>query len=199
MPLLIDGYNLLHVTGIVGQGKNLTELHRSREALLHFLAESIEPAERSHTTIVFDASGAPPGLPPTVVHDGMTVHFARDYADADAMLEELIVAHDTPRSLVVVSSDHRVQRAAKRRKAHAVDSDRWYHDLWAARHRRDASPLEVPQKPTGKLSPGEVEYWTKQFDEAAPEPRGKKKSREDDDLKNPFPEGYGEDLLDEIE
>jgi predicted RNA-binding protein with PIN domain len=72
MRLLIDGYNLLHVTGIVGRGNELTELHRSREALLRFLAASIEPGERAQTTIVFDAAGAPPGLPQTLAHDAMT-------------------------------------------------------------------------------------------------------------------------------
>ncbi len=57
MPLLIDGYNLLHVSGVFGSGTALTELHRSREALLAYLAASLEPAQRSHVTIVFDAAG----------------------------------------------------------------------------------------------------------------------------------------------
>jgi hypothetical protein len=63
MPLLIDGYNLLHVTGLVGHGNEPTALNGAREALLRFLAAAIEPAERSNTTIVFDAAGAPPGGP----------------------------------------------------------------------------------------------------------------------------------------
>jgi predicted RNA-binding protein with PIN domain len=198
MALLIDGYNLLHATAIVGRGKELTELHRSREALLGFLAQSIELAERKHTTIVFDAAGAPPGLPRTVIHDEITVHFARDYADADAMLEDLISANDTPRSLVVVSSDHRVQRAARRRKAQPIDSDRWYAELWAARHRRNAPSLEMPQKPTGNLSPDEVAYWTRQFVSPSAESKSDVKGQQthnDDEASNPFPPGYGEDLL----
>ena len=200
MALLIDGYNLLHATGIVGRGKQLTELHRSREALLGFLAQSIELAERKHTTIVFDAAGAPPGLPRSFVHDEITVHFARDYADADAMLEDLIAANDTPRSLVVVSSDHRVRRAARRRKAQPIDSDRWYAELWAARHRRNAPPLELPQKPTGNLSPDEVAYWTRQFESPSADAETEitpAQPRVADDVANPFPPGYGEDLLEE--
>src|SRR5687767_7473575 len=100
MPLLIDGYNLLHVTGIVGR---VAGLHHSREALLRFLAAAIGPAERGQTTIVFDSAEAPPGLPRTVVHDAMTVHFASEYDDADELIEELIAADAAPRSLVVVS------------------------------------------------------------------------------------------------
>jgi len=199
MPLLIDGYNLLHVTGIVGRGKDHTALHRSREALLAFLAASIEPAERGHTTIVFDAAGAPPGLPRTIDHAGMTVHFARDFADADAMLEALIAAHATPRTLVVVSSDHRVQRAAKRRRAHAVDSDRWYAELSAARHRRESPPADLPQKPFGELTPDEVAYWTRQFAAHSGGAAQSQQPAATNDFANPFPPGYGEDLLDEKE
>jgi predicted RNA-binding protein with PIN domain len=200
MPLLIDGYNLLHVTGITGRGTDLTPLHRSREGLLQFLAASIEPALRAQTTIVFDAAGAPPGLPQTLTHDGMTVHFARD-SDADAMIEELVAAHHTPRTLTVVSSDHRIQRAARRRRATAIDSDRWYAELWAARHRRGESPRELPLKPGDKLSEGEVSYWIKQFDEVTPaEPKSKSgKQPPNDDFENPFPPGYAEDLLDETD
>jgi predicted RNA-binding protein with PIN domain len=196
MSLLIDGYNLLHVTGIFGRGNALTELHRSREALLAFLAASIDPDERKHTTVVFDAAGAPPGLPKTVVHDGITVHFARQYADADAMLEELIASHEAPRSLVVVSSDHRVQRAARRRRATAVDSDRWYSELCAGRRR--AKLPSPPQKPGTPLSRDEIDYWVSKFADApAEEPSNPSSPPAADDPDNPFPRGYADDLLDE--
>jgi predicted RNA-binding protein with PIN domain len=200
MPLLIDGYNLLHVTGITGRGTDLTALHRARTGLLQFLAGSLEPAVRAQTTIVFDAAGAPPGLPQTVTHDGITVHFARD-SDADAMIEDIVAAHHTPRTLTVVSSDHRVQRAARRRKATAVDSDRWYAELCADRRRRGELTQELPLKPGDNLSEGEVSYWIKQFDEATPpEPKSSpKKSAADNVLDNPFPPGYAEDLLDETD
>jgi hypothetical protein len=157
------------------------------------------------TTIVFDAAGAPPGLPQTLIYDSMTVHFARDYADADAMLEELIAAHHTPRSLVVVSSDHRVQRAARRRRAKAIDSDRWYSELLAARHRRGEPSGELPLKPDATLATGEVDYWLKQFaDESSSEHRqpNSAKTRAQhstpvEDVTNPFPPGYAENEFEE--
>ncbi len=53
MPLLIDGYNLLNATGIVGRG-GPSSLGRSRLALLNFLAGSNRPAGvLAHTTAVF--------------------------------------------------------------------------------------------------------------------------------------------------
>jgi hypothetical protein len=54
MSLLIDGYNLLHVTGIVGRAGS--GLQGSRNALLRFLAAAIEPDDLAETTIVFDAT-----------------------------------------------------------------------------------------------------------------------------------------------
>jgi predicted RNA-binding protein with PIN domain len=196
MPLLIDGYNLLHVSGIFGRGTALTELHRSREALLAFLAASLEPAERAHTTIVFDAAGAPPGLPQSFPYDGIHVQFARDPGNADELLERLIAANDTPRKLVVVSSDHRVQRAARRRRATSVDSDRWWADLCSKRRDKEAALPAVPLKPAAELSAGEVDYWVSQFADGKREDSPKPNDvRSEDDLENPFPPGYGEDLL----
>jgi predicted RNA-binding protein with PIN domain len=202
MPLLIDGYNLLHVSSVFGRGTALTELHRSREALLAFLASALAPAERVSATIVFDAAGAPPGLPNSYKYEGMQVEFARDPGNADELLEKLIVAHDSPRKLVVVSGDHRVQRAAKRRRAKAIDSDRWWAELCAERRRQGAEAPAPPQKPTGSPSEFEVDYWVNQFAHVVEEPNKKNKKRKApaaDDIENPFPPGYAEDLLDELD
>jgi uncharacterized protein len=205
MALLIDGYNLLHVTGIFGTGHDLTALHRSRQALLNFLAAAIEPRQRDQTTIVFDAAGAPPGLPRTVVHQGMTVCFARGFPDADAMIEQLLEEHTAPRSLLVVSSDHRVQRAARHRGAKTIDSGPWYAELLAAR-RASGTPVDnVPAKPTGELSPDEIAYWLDKFAEPPPDHDVQASQRPIiqtepfDELADPFPPGYAEDLLDEDE
>ncbi len=200
MPLLIDGYNLLHVSGVFGRGTALTELHRSREALLACLASSLEPAERSRTTIVFDAAGAPPGLPQSFSYEGINVQFARDPGNADELLERLIEAHDTPRKLVVVSGDHRVQRAARRRRATAIDSDRWWADLQTDRRRNETELPGPPQKPAGNPNVSEVDYWVGQFVDAAPAEQAKPpKIAPADDFDDPFPPGYGDDLLDEAD
>ena len=232
MALLIDGYNLLHVTEIVGHGG----LRGSREGLLRFLASAIEPRERPQTTIVFDAAEAPPNLPRTIVFEEMTIHFSSEYDNADELIEELIEAHSVPKSLLVVSSDHRLQRAARRRKAPFVDSDVWFAD---ALRRRAASrrPAPIGARPTGTLSAEEIDYWLSEFGdvgeiEVPPPPRlaaprskpatnakqaptkqkatesppakkkapkrkraSKKPPHEGGNLSNPFPPGYGEDLL----
>jgi len=68
-------------------------------------------------------------LPSELNHAEMQVRFARGYPSADDLIEELIVADHVPRQLVVVSSDHRLHKAARRRRATALDSDAWMVEL----------------------------------------------------------------------
>jgi uncharacterized protein len=163
MPILIDGYNLLHATGIAGQGVRSGGLQQSRLALLSFLAASIDPAELPRTTIVFDAHDPPPGLPRVVRHRGMTVHFAARQQTADDLIAALIRTDSAPRRLVVVSSDHAIQRAARRRRAKAVDSDVWYADLVRSRHDRNKAASDEPDRPPVPLLEEDVDYWLRQF------------------------------------
>ncbi|MDZ7620505.1 MAG: NYN domain-containing protein, partial [Patescibacteria group bacterium] len=161
--LLIDGYNLLHATGLVARGFGPGTLERARLALLNFLAASLDTEQRPRTTIVFDAGTRGPGLPREMVHGGLTVLFAAGYSDADTLIEELIRRHSAPRRLIVVSSDHQVQRAARRRRARAVDSDVWYGELATARQlARDDSAQPDPRPPVPLLQE-DVNYWLRQF------------------------------------
>jgi predicted RNA-binding protein with PIN domain len=193
MALLIDGYNLLHVTGIFAQDGPGTELHRTRLALLNFLSTAIDQRERKATTIVFDAAGAPPGLPGMIKHDGITVCFAQRHSDADEMIEELLEKVRAPRSLLVVSSDHRVQRAARHVGASYLDSEEWYSERLAiCRARKSAA--EEAAKPSGDLTPDELNYWLQEFGgtKSLKKTKSPKKKSESD---SPFPPGYADDLL----
>ena len=212
MSLLIDGYNLIYAAGIVGRGHGPGGLQRSRLALLNFLAESLEPAELPRTTVVFDAHDAPRGVPRQVDHRGITVRFAVQYQEADDLIVELIRADSAPRRLVVVSSDHQIQRAARRRKAKAIDSDVWYGELLRARRERQEASPNIPARPAVPLLAEDVNYWIRQFggesafaallrgESGSKAPTSNKppesSEREIGPLDNPFPPGYGEDLLD---
>jgi predicted RNA-binding protein with PIN domain len=196
MALLIDGYNLLHVTGLVGRAGS--GLQGSRNALLRFLASAIEPKELAETTVVFDATEAPPGLPRIVTHDGMTVRYASEYPDADALLEELIAAHHVPRSLTVVSSDHRVQRAARRRRAPFVDSDVWFAEIARRRTQRQGAS-STPVRREVHLSAEEIAYWIAEFEAEANPRSSAARDAQPSPLDDPFPPGYAEELFDNDE
>ncbi|HVX14675.1 MAG TPA: NYN domain-containing protein [Pirellulales bacterium] len=187
MVLIIDGYNLMHASGIFGRGRGPGGFERSRLALLNFVAESVAPTDLSTTTVVFDARQAPPGLPRRLVHREITVLFAAGYESADELIEELIRATSAPRRLLVVSSDHRVQRAARRRRARSVDSDQWYAEMVRKRGAKEAPAPSAFTKPVTPAS-GEVEFWLAQFDDEQGD------GDEEVDGGEIFPAGYGEDV-----
>lgn len=215
MSLLIDGYNVLYAVGIFGRGVGPGTLERGRLALLNFLAESLPPEAVAQTTVVFDAADAPRDLPRTSKHRGLTVRFAVGYENADELLAELIRTDSAPRRLVVVSSDRQVQRAARRRRAKATDAETW----WSEVHQQRASrrkPRKNPAERPGPPGEAEVAFWLEEFSnpelpeppEPAPQREAGEGIRKDaaesneppsekpTDLENPFPPGYGEDLLD---
>jgi uncharacterized protein len=211
MSLLIDGYNLLHASGILPRGIGPGTLERARGALLSFLVVSLEPEEVRRTTVVFDARQAPRGLPRAIGHEGLRVRFAPQSSDADELIEELIRADSTPRKLIVVSGDHRLHRAARRRRATPIDSDVWYAQVLERRIARQKKPAGDLPKPAGPLTAGEVSFWLVKFgmapldretgdrqpdvQQSGDSPAADPRSFQDPLLRNPFPPGYGEDLL----
>ena len=158
MRILIDGYNLLHAAGVFGETRGPGGFEASRQALLEALARLLGDA-RDKATVVFDATDAPPGLPARSLHDGIQVVFARDYPSADALIEDMIEAHNAPTSLTVVSADNRVIAAARRRRAKAVPSGEWFAELRAAA-RQSPQPETKPPPPESDV---EVERWLREF------------------------------------
>lgn len=161
MTLLIDGYNLLHASGLLGRGRGRGVLESSRQALLNFLANSLPEADVVRTTVVFDAHEAPWGSLRRTKVVGISVIFGSSELDADSVIEQLILEDSAPKRLTVVSSDHRLHRAAKRRKATPIDSDIWFREVIRARAARQQPDPEVVIKPDGPFTEGEVEYWLK--------------------------------------
>ena len=237
MGILIDGYNFLFTVGLAAEHVGPGTLARSRAALLNFVFKVVEPRELSRTVIIYDAANSPPGLPSEERHRGIRVLFAVKHDDADTLIEELIASDHSPRQLTVVSSDHRLQRAARRRRADPIDSDRWYREsLDRVRRLKDADPAEI--KPMAPLSEAEVQGWLDEFGpldieslesddktfhrmpagqdfppsiaspstpaNKTPSPKGRTRKsgpsnaeadKPESGYFNPFPPGYGEDLL----
>jgi predicted RNA-binding protein with PIN domain len=132
MPLpyhLVDGYNLLHAAGLAQATYGPGDLERARVALLGRIADGLSGAERERATVVFDAAEPPPNAIHGFRFRELTVLFAIETGEADAVIEELIRKHSAPRQLRVVSDDIRLQQAAKRRGARAVKSDAFLRRL----------------------------------------------------------------------
>jgi predicted RNA-binding protein with PIN domain len=158
MTVIIDGYNLLHASGVFGDERGPRGFEKSRLALLDMLVDMLGDAA-ADTIVVFDAARAPDGLPARLTHGGIRVWFAREYPDADSLIEELVEDNDAPTSLLVVSGDRRLQAAARRRRATAVSSEAWLATMREQRRRRRTQPDAKPPEP----GPGDVEGWKRYF------------------------------------
>lgn len=205
MNLLIDGYNLIFQCGLQGRRAGSLALEAARNRLISELTTRLPEDQRSTTTIVFDASDRSLKHAPEEQRvNGIRVMFAVTHDDADALIEELIRTHSAPKSLTVVSSDHRLHKAALRRKSTPIDSDVWFEQLETGVLRTGVlrpgnQPLE-PRDSTEKHLPPELNKidWEKEFgldvassDQGSQSPQPKPA--------NPFPPGYGEDLVEDGE
>ena len=155
--IIIDGYNLLHASGIFGAERGPRGFEQSRLALLDHLLELLG-AEAERTLVVFDAAHAPDGLPARLQHGLIRVWFAREYPDADSLIEEILM-DDPDRGNVVVSSDRRLQVAARRQRATAIGSEQWLAERRAAL-RVSRQPRETKPPEPG---PEGVEDWKRYF------------------------------------
>jgi predicted RNA-binding protein with PIN domain len=123
VEVLIDGYNLLHAAGLAKSRYARGELQRRRLTLLQLLGRLLDPEVQSRTTVVFDSHRAPPDDPSSVVTSSVRVRFSKAPLEADDLIEQLLREHSSPAQVLVVSSDHRLHKAARRRGATAIDSD----------------------------------------------------------------------------
>jgi uncharacterized protein len=202
--ILIDGYNVIAPLGRQAierlppnRRPSTDQLRLQRDRLIAQVAAGLGPELAEQTTIVFDASDAPPGLPSRYTQQGISIEFSVGYAEADDRLEELIAQHHTPKRLTVVSSDRRVQTAATRRGALSVDSEPWLDQLADGRPRLAIAWPTSPADASAELSEKpEIEIDSKTWLQAFQEDEVKEETPDKPPRTwNPFPEGYGEDLL----
>ena len=169
---LIDGYNLIHALGLLAGPVGPYVLEHARRRLLDFLKESFGD-DAAQVSIIFDARKAPPHVARQQTYHGLRLHFAPSNCSADDLIETLIDAHPSPRSLVVFSNDSRLwQHAATSHGARA-----WTHTLmldFLERRMKPEQPLTSSggeEKSSEPLSSEETSRWLKEFEslEADPE------------------------------
>ena len=161
MLYLIDGYNLLHALGMVSEQTGPAGLVHARRRLLDLLHAAHGSASAS-VTVVFDAHRLPRGVHAEQDYHGIQVRYAIRYPEADDLLEEVIRQSSAPQRLAVVSNDHRIQQAARRRGClvmPCVDYMDWLINRQRAAQRTEATKAG---KPTA-VSAEELAHWRQTF------------------------------------
>ena len=169
---IIDGYNLMHSVGYAREQYGQGGLERSRTRLLRFLVNRLDQDERRRTTVVFDARAIPfEGVREYKYHE-LTVLFNPAGSDADTLIEELILEHSAPKQLEVVSGDRRLQKAIKRRKGIAVESEVFARLMRDRESIVPGSPQDVEPQPVRSVESDDIarsdidtEFWLTEFGE----------------------------------
>jgi len=161
MRYLIDGYNLMHA--LLGPPAGPQGLEAARQRLLDRLLElpGVEPTD---LVVVFDARRAPAGRT-TRSYRGVELRFAQDRT-ADELIEDLVRQDASPATLTVVSDDHRVQNAARRRSCGLLDCLDWVERM--KRGRPAVRPPADPEKPERA---GDADEWLRAFGSGEPDDR----------------------------
>jgi len=158
MPFLFDGYNLYHA--LCKSSEELT--HLTPVTMCRFIAQDMQRL-RDKAVVVFD--GRPRrGISLEIEPAGyVKIIFSGSASDADTVMESLIQKNTAPRRLTVISSDNRVRKAARRRRAKTL-STREYLESFI---RRRDKPPPVSREPIAKrrgLAEGELAKWLELFD-----------------------------------
>ena len=212
MQIIIDGYNLLHAIGYIGNLSEPGKLEQARVTMLDKLSRYMTVAERKQTIVVFDSGHRSQGKLQQYRQHDMQIEFSLGFDNADSKIMELISNHVCPEKLMVVSSDHQIQIAARRRKVEFCDSDVFIDELES----REFEIAEQSDEPPRGLRE-DADYWMALFageeidsiirDESKTdivvEPLKDTGDFQDDDEDNElqegadldiFPPGYGEDI-----
>ncbi|MCU0732995.1 MAG: NYN domain-containing protein [Hyphomonas sp.] len=167
MRILIDGYNLLFQSGLGGRSRGPGWIQRARDQLIGFLHSQMDDYWTAGTVIVFDKSQGKETQHDKQTERGLKIIFAVEHPEADDLIEELIQAHSSPKSLIVVSSDLRVRRRATTRRAQSLDSETFLRKLESGQFA--AKPPDSDKAPdpirddASTLSDHEVQFWLREF------------------------------------
>jgi predicted RNA-binding protein with PIN domain len=159
---LIDGYNLLHALGLLRRDAGGRALENARRRLLHFLHDALGKPPPD-MTVVFDAATPPPGVPNAFDFHGLRVRFAVGFEEADDLIEQLIGTCPSPRQLWVVSDDHRLQTAARRRGCSVLGCLDFLERLPSLKASKPEPPPPAAAKYEGEVSEKEKDRLREEF------------------------------------
>jgi predicted RNA-binding protein with PIN domain len=173
---LIDGYNVIRREPDL-RAREAESLQAGRRALLHLLARAHRDP-RDEFTVVFDGARVAGGGPS---HGRIRTIFSRPPHTAD---DELIrLARQWQSGAVVVSSDRRIQDAARRAGAAALTAEQFLEGLAPSAGSKGLSAAPESRRTSlrplsdqaGLEDPAATEFWAKKTSPEVPEnPREKR-------------------------
>jgi len=152
---IIDGHNLLH--SIQKDGPNSGPI--SDVQLCHIIGRYLK-LTGENGEIIFDGIG-PPDKSGFDGISNLEVFFSGVRTDTDTVIEDKITANSAPRRLKIVSSDRRLRKAARARKATSVKSEVFWNNI-----QKQLSRKKTVKEPTAKrrgLSESETRQWLEIF------------------------------------
>lgn len=155
MPLIIDGHNLWwSIQRASEESKSITDLQ------LCYIVGRYLKLTGEKGEIVFDGSGPSDKIGFDNISN-LEVLFAGLAGDADTVIADKIRASTAPKRLTIVSSDRKVQAAARTRKAEVIKSEVFWTNLQKQLGRRRT--IREPSAKRWGLSESETEQWLKLF------------------------------------
>ena len=152
---IIDGHNLLHtIFKLEGDSGATSDVGLCR-ILGRYFKLTGEKGE-----MIFDGTG-PPDKGGFDNISNLEVFFAGVRSDADTVIEDKISANTAPKRLIIVSSDRRLRKAARIRKATSMKSDVFWNDVQKQLSRK--RPEKEPTEKRQGLNQGETEQWLEFF------------------------------------
>jgi predicted RNA-binding protein with PIN domain len=149
MPYLIDGHNL------IGQLPDLALDDPHDEAKLVERLKRFMARKSKRCTVIFDG-GLPGGPSRDLSTYSVRVIFAHGGTNADRIILERIRRARDPGSLIIVSADHAIIDAARRRNMQVTAPAAFAAEM-------NASPIPDDRDPDPHLSPREVDTWLRLF------------------------------------
>jgi predicted RNA-binding protein with PIN domain len=168
MDFLIDGYNLMHFLGLT-RPQGPRSLEKSRLDLQEWLRRAHGKAVE-YVTLVFDGRLFEGRREEVQIDHGLRIRFSSGET-ADDLIEELIKHTAQPKRLTVVSSDRRIQAAARHRGCVVQSCDDYVGWVLDQGHEPPKPPRE-PEKPP--LSAEEAEHWKREFADLENDPELRK-------------------------
>lgn len=169
--LLIDGYNLLFALGWTPVRKprpsdSEVTLRQCRDRLSAELAGRLPRSMVGKSVIVYDSADTRNGLPIHQYSRGTHLYFSVAYNSADEALQEILQYHPSPKQLLLISSDHAVQRKATARGARCIESEDWEEAIQVFLEKDPASKLEKDfelEIKSQAIQAEEREDWLRRF------------------------------------